>query len=472
MIRSSRLQPFATAQEAGHELPNRELQDRVRVGEVRMASGDRATLLVVADGEGGPGVGRAAQRVLEQVFQVLAASRSRDLGLGLRRGLEIGSKMIRRGAGTGRMGDRVAITAVAVRRNRLFYAHAGHCIALQIRGGDVVTLAQPTDCLLGDDAEPRIQVGPAEGHPLQKGDRIVVMSDGLVAASPEDGRPYLDPAQIPEYVHGVPALEAARHLISLALGRDATDDLSVAVYAVPGMAKSSRRRLLLPAALAAALVVLAVVIRLTPWLGSDAVRSVEYGYAVLIDGAMTADPGGGEPSSQVQRLEPISGGAALVTNSPVKAGLDSTHDAGSDLSLTSLFMDTGTRLTLTSLDRRVAGDQESPSSGSELALHFGRLLLLRESGTRELEVVAADASGALLGSGRAILAVEVHAEGTEVSCLLGTCSVQFPGGDRMLLQTGQAAGLRAGEIHGPGPISSQQMEPWDQLCSGCLLGDA
>ncbi|MCA9982343.1 MAG: serine/threonine-protein phosphatase, partial [Anaerolineales bacterium] len=66
------------------------------------------------------------------------------------------------------------------------------------------------------------------GIPLQTGDSVLVCSDGLIKDGP-DGLPYIREDEIWQVVSAQEGDKAARSLVSFALGRDANDNVSVAL---------------------------------------------------------------------------------------------------------------------------------------------------------------------------------------------------------------------------------------------------
>ena len=71
-----------------------------------------------------------------------------------------------------------------------------------------------------------------KGIPLQTGDTILVCSDGLTKDGP-DGKPLIRPEEIWQVVSAQDGEKAARSLVSFALGRDASDNVSVALLQTP-----------------------------------------------------------------------------------------------------------------------------------------------------------------------------------------------------------------------------------------------
>ncbi|OGO16559.1 MAG: hypothetical protein A2Z14_04280, partial [Chloroflexi bacterium RBG_16_48_8] len=272
-------------------------QDRVRVENVKTASGARILLGVVADGHAM--AGESAQVVINHVFEAVRRSRDKDLNAVLRRGLESGSQAI-----MGKRGQ-VAVTALAIRGNRYHFASVGHTKVFLIREGRARLLNQGMNDLLGASGSPQILTNSSEGDLLVPGDQMVLASDGLTRINPEDGKPFVDPKDLPGYIEGNSPREAARHMISIAMGRDVDDNVSVIVIQVPGSEKALRWRwayAAIPAGLA--LIVFALLLGLPPSKGDVAPAPIDYGYGVILSGSAFIQTAEGE-SRRVDKLGTI-----------------------------------------------------------------------------------------------------------------------------------------------------------------------
>jgi hypothetical protein len=449
--------PFAVAQEAAQGSSPAARRDRARADEVRTAAGERVTLAVVAeDGTSGA----TADWVIGQLFSVVKGARRRHLGELLRQGLDEAVKALQADT-PGQV--RLSATVAAIWRGSLYVSHVGGSAAFLVQGGEVRPLTGLGGPRYGDPATPKIESTAMAGRPLIRGDRIILISDGLLRSSPEDGRPFLDPKTMPEYVAGVPPLEAARHLISIALGRDATDDLSVVVVAVPGVArraKEARKSLRnLALAIIGLLVLAAAALGLRVLLPGGSSALTDYGYAVLIEGEVQAEG----QSGSVPRLEPIPAPVSLSAIRDSSLRFQSTFAGGSDITAAALFLRSGAQVELAVLDQR-SPDSSTAVGPTQVNLLLGEALLLRESGERDLRIGTLGGYAGLLGPGRGALALSLDAAGAEIFCLTGTCAFQPPSGDPSVLFAGQR--LRPGGA--PQLFDATVYDGWSRLCGGCL----
>ncbi len=287
-------------------------REQVRTGMIQTADGKRILLSVVAVGTGS---GEAAARVVEQVFQSISGAQAANVASSLKRGLEIASQ------GLASKGDEVAAAAAAIRRSRVYFANIGNNHIFRVAGQELIRLTQPSNRRLGAVGAPIIQAGPSSGLALQSGDRVVITSAGLLESSPADGKPFVDPQAIPGHIKNLPPEDAAKHLVSIALGRDLGSNVTVAVL---GEAKE-RRRWTVAALVAAGLVgALLLVIGAITLLGPpDSDSQTDFGFAVLVRGGVLADTGDGVPAL-VGNLESVPAGAALTAHTDVALGLQST----------------------------------------------------------------------------------------------------------------------------------------------------
>lgn len=454
---------LATAQDVGGA-PDEELTDRVRAATLRTASGDRVLVAVVADGEGA-GAAKAAARTIDLVFQMVQASPSRELAPALQRGLEIADQGLRKSASHSTAAIGVAATAVAVWRSRLYCAHVGRTLAIRISSGHGNQLTRPSSDRLGGTKPPQIQSRTVE---LRRGDRIVLASDGMARRNPETGGAFVGQDEIAQHATELSPSEAARHLVSLALGRDVDDNVSVAVFALPGRQQPARRR---PrAAIAAGLLLIGAVIVGALLLNRpSAPATADYGYAVLIDGGVLADPGSGKPEL-VPRLGTIPSGSFLTASTDAKLGVQSTFQDTATSAQGTLYLEQASGLELTGVDPRPRGDNPAPL-GTDLTLGSGRLLIVRESGTWEFRVHANGATVSLLGAGRAALGLAVDSSGFLLSCLAGTCAYTSEGGVQELVQAGELVPPPSATTSDPAEASAAELLRWDALCGGCLYVD-
>ena len=451
---------FAVAQEPAQASPSASRGDRARAAEVRTAAGERVTLAVVAE-DGSSGA--AADWVVGQVFSsVKGARRGLHVGEVLRHTLDAAVKTLQSESPGNRP---LSCTAAAIWRGSLYLSHTGGSAGFLIHGQEVKPLTGLGGPRHGDPRTPWVESTAMAGRPLGRGDRVVLVSDGLLQTSPEDGRPFLDPKAMPEYVSGVPPLQAARHLVSIALGRDAPDELSVVVVAAAGAVRVRRERRDLRRVALAAVAVLVLAAAAGAWflwdlLGGTASPISDYGYAVLIEGQLQAEG----QTEAVQRLEALPAQLTLTAQQDSSLRFQSTFAGGSDVTAAAMYLRNGARVQLAALDRRSTGSQ-SAAFPTQVDLLLGEILMVRETGARDLRVGALGGYAGLVGPGKAALGVGLDVGGVEIVCLIGTCMFQPASGELVLLFAGQR--LRPGEGNAQIYDSGLHQE-WNRLCGGCL----
>lgn len=451
----------ASVQDVGGA-PDEQQSDRIRAEEIRMASGDRVLAAVIADGSGVGGAEAAAQ-VVGQVFQIIQASKPSELEGAIRRGLEIADGRLRKSGNGAQSKVLVAATAVVVWKRRLYIAHVGDTLAIHVSRGTGNQLTQANSARLGSENQPQITTGRLQ---IRRGDRIVLASDGLMRRNPETDLPYVGQDEIAQHAAELPPNKAARHLISLALGRDVDDNVSVAVLAPRGGAKAKRSFPWVAAAAGALMLVLAAAAALVPSRPSTQ-PATDYGFAVLVDGGVLADQGSGTPEL-VPSLGTIRSASFLTASTDAKLGLQSTFAGGSAVSNANLYLAQSTGLELTSIDPRTpAGGPtaSSPALGSDLTLVSGRLLILRESGTWEFRVHGQGFTASLIGAGRGAIGVQSASADFTLVCLSGPCRMGVDGAETVLLQSSQTVTGQNGRLGEPAEVD---LGSWDLLCNACI----
>jgi len=460
---------FAAAQELGGA---DEQTDGVRAGVVRTAGGEQVLLAVVADGEGGPAPGAAAARVVAQVFQVVEQSRTSDLGQVLRRGLEIAHQGLLNRTEESSGAAKVAATAIAIFKNNAYTAHTGSGVAIRVSKGRASRLTKRTEDRLGAADGPGILTGPQRGFSLDRGDRVVVSSDGIFRTNPATQQPFVLPGEVAQHVTELAPSDAARHLISLALGRDVDDSVSVAVLALPGAIRPTRRSPLRGLLVVGTILGVIVAAALAWTARSRPAAANDYGFAVLVAGGVQADLGDGALQS-IANLGTIPVSSAVSAFTEARLSLQSTFEAGSDLGEGTLYLGPDTQIELTALDPRFATSGSNPVNEigpTELRLDQGKLLVLRASGTREYQVHAQRVSVSLSGAGRGAMGVEASGGELLMVCLMGACRITASEGQDQLLQAGESISAIGGS---PGAITSipaGALAGWVELCDGCLPG--
>jgi serine/threonine protein phosphatase PrpC len=441
-------------------------QDRIFVERVRSGSGTKVLLGVVADGDGDSKAGEAAQVVIQHVVEAVRLSKEKDLNAVLIRGLQSGSQAILGG------GSRVAATVLAIKGKRYHLASVGHTQAFLIHDGRAKLLNQRTDDLLGITKSPQIQTNSTKGDYLAPGDRMVMASDGLTRINPEDGRPFVNPKDLPSYVEGNSPREAARHILSIAMGRDVDDNVSVIVIQTPGGARGAGKRWLFAALPALALVIVLIILAMSPSEEVTAPELIDYGYGVILSGSAFIRAVDGE-SRKVDKLGTIPPRANVKAEEDTRLTLQSSFGTSSDLSAISIYLAAGSELQITSADLHLppeaqgGGDQNLPV---ELSYLDGSMLVVRGSGSRIIQIKFEDEMVSLAETGRAVLGFQPADGILLVGCLQGGCTYQGQKRGITSFQSGYSLSLPISQ----GFDAQLEILPadtvafWDDLCAGCL----
>ena len=430
-------------------------REQVRTGAIQTADGKRILLSVVAVGTDS---GEAAARVVEQVFQAVAGAQAANVGAALKRGLEIASQ------GLVRKGQEVAAAAVAIRRSRVYFANIGNNHIFRVAGQEVIRLTQPSNRRLGAAEAPTIQAGPSSGLALQSGDRVVITSAGLLESSPADGKPFVDPQAIPGHIKNLPPEDAAKHLVSIALGRDVGSNVTVAVL---GEAKDKPRLTVAALAVAGTIGALLLIVAAITLLGSpDPNSQTDFGFAVLVRGGVLSDNGDGVPAL-LGNLDTIAASAVLSAQTDAVLGLQSTYEGNGEQPGANIYLGQGVILTLTEIDLRTKVGGSNPT---RLDLGQGSILVSRRSGTWEYQVHYEMSISILSGAGPGVMGVvSANGGGPQLFCLAGNCRFETAEGDEMLLNSGEKVLLRGSTgLIEQSSIAPAVVQQWDRLCGGCL----
>lgn len=425
--------------------------ERVRTGTVQTADGRRLLLSVVGVGTDS---GESAARVVEQVFQSVSGAQSTNVRAALKRGLEIASEVL------ARQGAEVAVAAVAVHRSRVVFANIGNNVVYRVARQKAILLTKPSNSRLGAEEVFRIQSGNLV---LERGDRVLVGSAGLIASSPADGKPFVDPKLIPEHIQDLPPEDAAKHLVSIALGRDVDSNVTVAVL---GETKGTRRwpvaALVVAGLLGALLLVIGALAIFAP---REANTVTDFGFAVLVRGGVLADTGDGLPGL-VRNLDTIPAGAALSAQTDAVLGLQSTYTASTNLTRSSVYLEQGTDLRLSEIDPR---GENAKSGQTRLELIQGTVLMSRQSGSWEYQIRFIGNGSILSGAGPGAIGVDTTSGGLQIDCLIGVCRFESDVGEEFLLSGGER--IRVGTSSGmvqESTIPGESVERWNELCGGCV----
>jgi hypothetical protein len=292
---------------------------------------------------------------------------------------------------------------------------------------------------------------------LQRGDRIAVASAGLLETNPADEKPFVDPHDIPEHIKNLPPEDAAKHLVSMALGRDVTGNASIAVL---GEAKGARRW---PLVVAGAIGILLLVVGAIALIGTPNDDPItDFGFAVLVRGGVLADSGDGVPGL-VGNLDTIPAGSALSAQTDAALGLQSTHEGSSELTRSNVYLEQAADLRLSEIDL------DGASGKTRFELGGGSILVSRLSGTWEFQVDAVTETAILSGAGPGAMGVGTSGGSIQLDCLIGICRYEPPTGNELLLSGGDRVLVGASSgIAQQSAIPSDSIAQWDELCGGCI----
>ncbi len=97
------------------------------------------------------------------------------------------------------------------------------------------------------------------------------------------------------------------------------------------------------------------------------------------------------------------------------------------------------------------------------------MLVYRQSGTWEYQVLAITERASLIGAGAGALGVGTSGGSVQIDCLFGVCRYESPQGDVLLLDAGDRVLVGASSgIATQSPIPPDARSSWTELCGGCL----
>jgi hypothetical protein len=399
------------------------------------------------------------------VFDSVGQTKSNKLSDALTRGLEHGHQAIQD------TGSVVAATAIAIRNKRIYVAHAGHTSAFLVRKGGTSLLTKPHNDPLGSSVSPEIETGDPNGMALDPADSIVLASDGLSKRNIEDGKPFVNSEELSSYVEGNAPREAARHLVSLAMGRDVDDNVSVIVIQ-PRKRQINQKSIWKLAAIPIGLLIVVAVIALARSLVPQEapVVTTDFGYAVLISGSASMRTIDGE-SVSVSRLSTIPPKSSISATENTRLALESSEVTTTDLSSVLIYLASDSRVQLLSIDTHQFSESEERNNlvlQTTFTLDLGRVLLLRGSGTRSIQILFTDGAASMVGSGHAAMAVDFGPGEVVVDCLQGNCEFKETSGEPISLQPGFSISLNRGDLGNPEEVRESSLLFWDELCGGCI----
>ncbi len=256
------------------DLGGREIyEDRVDAEAFTTAGGLKLAVAVVADGVGGRDRGeRAAQLAKDGVLDALRRSTTTDVPTAVTQAVQYAAQAVYNETSKYPGTSTTLSVAVIQDDKHLFVANVGDSQVYLCRNKKITQLtldhtfanmmavegvmsfeaaqqnprAHVVMRALGPKPDVQVDIGfyvgtmdmqtaearGRKGIPLQTGDTILVCSDGLTKDG-ADGKPLIRPEEIWQVVSAQEEDKAARSLVSFALGRDASDNVSVALLQTP-----------------------------------------------------------------------------------------------------------------------------------------------------------------------------------------------------------------------------------------------
>jgi protein phosphatase len=242
-------------------------EDSVQVEHLVTASGLSLSIGLVIDARSTSGTGKAtADAVARQLLSTIKAGQGNDVSQILEAAMRQADSFVRREITQGQRqeGETISATVAAIHDDRLYLAHTGHTRAYLVRGDQVIQLTrdqatgnsqaggQGLGGYLMVEREPQPAPGltrKGKAITLKHADRILLCSDGLIKPRSDGQGSLLEKHEIAPIVNSkqTSALEAARTLVSLAVGRKGDDNVSAIIMAMPHPV--SRTWLAIPASL-------------------------------------------------------------------------------------------------------------------------------------------------------------------------------------------------------------------------------
>jgi hypothetical protein len=247
----------------------------------------------------------------------------------------------------------------------------------------------------------------------------------------------------------------------MALGRDALDNVTVAVIQMA----AERSRPLRPFAVAVAVGLVALVAFAIALLRRGPPPATQepltdLGYAVLVEGS--AETGGPDGQGQtVANLGTIAAGNALTAEDDLRLVLQTRAASNADIATLAYYLAEGGSIELTLLDPQPGGGQ------TLVTLASGRMLMDRSGGSREARILCGDVRVGFDGAGAGAVGVAANPSEIAVDCLIGSCTVELGGvvtrldAPRKTIVTGTSVGPSV-------EVPTESIRAWNALCGGCI----
>lgn len=392
--------------------------DRWHAEEISPRRGPAFTLVVIADGEGSPTAGEIADLAVKIAFAEARLRRDEPLPKLFRHLMHQMNQVVTRQM----PGNLVGITLGAVRAGNLLVTQAGsQTRCYRVRGERAaVLLTSDNDSPLGkSDSAPAF---PIAQYKLKKGDKLVFCTDGLF------GSDLVSIAEIAKIDRYAEIKGAARHLSALAMGRNVSDNVTVAVVAYGFKKRWSPKVLVFDAIgiLLAFVMLLGLtfaILRYTRILP----RPPDLGIAVLAQGKAV----------EVEQLQIIYPGKDISASadSPIQLRLKRRESLNSGVTESipnvDLIFSAGSSANLAAIDVQGFTDPllgiKNPTNLTEIRMRDGKLLVLSrdartfyvwlgESADKQAPLIVLQGAGAALG-------VDLQDGRANAYCLRGSCSL-------------------------------------------------
>ncbi|MBN2085137.1 MAG: protein phosphatase 2C domain-containing protein [Anaerolineales bacterium] len=273
-------------QNIGASVKRRSLEDAYFAETLLTAGGETITLAIVADGIGGASSGERASNLTVECFtDFVRESSGTDFPRILEGALQKANRAVYDEAQQEEHKRDMGSTAVAVivHGGRFYLASVGDSRAYLVRDGKPIQLTsdhnfgeemirlgklRPEEAgrnphagalvrSIGNEPDVQVDLGvywnarepeasaqARQGTPLKPGDHLILCSDGLIKERPDGRGHFVETAEFDPILSRNPPLEAARTLVSKAMGRNANDNVSVIVLQKPAGAAGAGKAIL------------------------------------------------------------------------------------------------------------------------------------------------------------------------------------------------------------------------------------
>lgn len=486
-------------QNIGASTKRRSMEDAFFAEDLITAGGANITLAIVADGIGGASSGeRASNLTVERIVDVVRQSAGEDFPQILEAAMKQANRAVYEEAQQEEHKRDMGSTAVAVivHKDRMYLASVGDSRAYLVRGETVIQLTSdhnwgeemirmgklrpqevgrnPRAALLvrsiGNESDVQVDLGvywnaredettarSRQGTVLKAGDHIVLCSDGLIKERPDGRGHFVETGEFPPILSRNPALQAARTLVSKAMGRNTNDNVSVVVLEKPQGAAAAGKaclRWVIILALLAALIFAGIVF-LPPLLSKMQTQTPLPDKDSILIGQVTGEALYKESGQVPVKLEsnaslPVKPGGTLQT---LEGTVQFTLPDSSRV-----YLDRFSEAALTQL-----ADPRTGTQNTTLTLEQGRLLVVVSlpSGYSSSVMAPGDLRAQVLGSVMGV-SYDPGKSRLDVDCLEGACLVANTA-DVLQLNGGEHSWASKGKV---GSIDGARYDLWAGLAGG------